>query len=110
MKLDVAKRSNLSGPEIVVAANLRVGLENRFQFRHLVGGQAAVHEGMDGFAQVASRLDHGDGREHDGGDGIERGGRWNPEEILRVRDLLNTTAKAIVDGPVTPRPTQENAQ
>ena len=37
-------------------------------------------------------------------------GRWNPEEILRVRDLLNTTAKAIVDGPVTPRPTQENAQ
>lgn len=25
-------------------------------------------------------------------------GRWNPEEILRVRDLLNDTAKAIVDG------------
>ncbi|MFJ4142385.1 PadR family transcriptional regulator [Pseudomonas sp. NPDC089734] len=26
-------------------------------------------------------------------------GRWNPEEILRVRDLLNETAKSIVDGP-----------
>ncbi|HEX4551844.1 PadR family transcriptional regulator [Pseudomonas sp.] len=26
-------------------------------------------------------------------------GRWSPEEILRVRDLLNDTAKAIVDGP-----------
>ena len=26
-------------------------------------------------------------------------GRWTPEEILRVRDLLNDTAKAIVDGP-----------
>jgi len=26
-------------------------------------------------------------------------GRWSPEEILRVRDLLNNTAKAIVDGP-----------
>lgn len=26
-------------------------------------------------------------------------GRWSPEEILRVRDLLNTTAKAIADGP-----------
>ncbi|MCI3946804.1 hypothetical protein K0038_03878 [Pseudomonas syringae] len=25
-------------------------------------------------------------------------GRWSPEEILRVSDLLNTTAKAIVDG------------
>ncbi|MDE1168029.1 MAG: PadR family transcriptional regulator [Pseudomonas sp.] len=33
-------------------------------------------------------------------------GRWSPEEILRVRDLLNTTAKAIVDGPQT----QEKAQ
>ncbi|KAF0865012.1 PadR family transcriptional regulator [Pseudomonas sp. LD120] len=29
-------------------------------------------------------------------------GRWSPEEILRVRDLLNNTAKAIVDGPVHP--------
>lgn len=26
-------------------------------------------------------------------------GRWSPEEIVRVRDLLNNTAKAIVDGP-----------
>jgi len=26
-------------------------------------------------------------------------GRWSPEEILRVRDLLNSTAQAIVDGP-----------
>jgi len=25
-------------------------------------------------------------------------GRWNPEEIVRVRDLLNDTARAIVDG------------
>ncbi|MBT2338527.1 MULTISPECIES: PadR family transcriptional regulator [Pseudomonas] len=24
--------------------------------------------------------------------------RWNPEEILRIRDLLNDTAKAIIDG------------
>ena len=37
-------------------------------------------------------------------------GRWNPEEVLRVRDLLNSTAKAIVDGTVTARPAQENAQ
>lgn len=29
-------------------------------------------------------------------------GRWSPEEILRVRDLLNDTAKAIVDGPGRP--------
>ena len=29
-------------------------------------------------------------------------GRWTPEEIIRVRDLLNETAKAIVDGPHTP--------
>lgn len=29
-------------------------------------------------------------------------GRWSPQEILRVRDLLNDTAKAIVDGPSTP--------
>ncbi len=35
-------------------------------------------------------------------------GRWNPEEILRVRDLLNNTAKAIVDGPGTPS-SQEKA-
>lgn len=26
-------------------------------------------------------------------------GRWSPEEILRVSELLNSTAKAIVDGP-----------
>jgi DNA-binding PadR family transcriptional regulator len=26
-------------------------------------------------------------------------GRWSPEEILRVRDLLNDTARAIVEGP-----------
>jgi hypothetical protein len=26
-------------------------------------------------------------------------GRWSPEEIIRVRDLLNETAKAVVDGP-----------
>ena len=26
-------------------------------------------------------------------------GRWSAEEIIRVADLLNTTAKAIVDGP-----------
>ena len=25
-------------------------------------------------------------------------GRWSPEEIMRVRDLLNDTAKAIIDG------------
>ena len=34
-------------------------------------------------------------------------GRWSPAEIVRVRDLLNNTAKAIVDGPVT---AQEDAQ
>jgi DNA-binding PadR family transcriptional regulator len=28
--------------------------------------------------------------------------RWSPEEILRIRDLLNDTAKAIVDGPDRP--------
>jgi len=28
-------------------------------------------------------------------------GRWSAEEILRVRDLLNNTAKAIVDGPAS---------
>ncbi|MCU1726198.1 PadR family transcriptional regulator [Pseudomonas sp. 7P_10.2_Bac1] len=37
-------------------------------------------------------------------------GRWNPAEIARVRDLLNSTAKAIVDGPVTAQPAQENAE
>lgn len=26
-------------------------------------------------------------------------GRWTPEEILRVSELLNSTAKAVVDGP-----------
>ena len=26
-------------------------------------------------------------------------GRWSPEEIIRVRDLLNATARAVVDGP-----------
>jgi DNA-binding PadR family transcriptional regulator len=25
-------------------------------------------------------------------------GRWSPEEVIRVRDLLNETAKAVVDG------------
>lgn len=28
--------------------------------------------------------------------------RWSPEEILRIRDLLNDTAKAIIDGPTRP--------
>ncbi|MDO7899588.1 PadR family transcriptional regulator [Pseudomonas citrulli] len=28
--------------------------------------------------------------------------RWNPEEILRIRDLLNETANAIIDGPARP--------
>lgn len=28
-------------------------------------------------------------------------GRWTPEEIIRVRDLLNETAKAVADGPDT---------
>ena len=37
-------------------------------------------------------------------------GRWSPAEILRVRDLLNNTANAIVDGPVTAQPAQENAE
>ena len=31
-------------------------------------------------------------------------GRWNPEEIARVRDLLNDTARAIVDGPQSATP------
>ncbi|QIQ73520.1 Transcriptional regulator YqjI [Pseudomonas coronafaciens] len=34
-------------------------------------------------------------------------GRWSPEEILRVSDLLNTTAKAIVDGPQSASETTE---
>ncbi|MFJ3466675.1 PadR family transcriptional regulator [Pseudomonas sp. NPDC090201] len=28
-------------------------------------------------------------------------GRWTPDEIIRVRDLLNETAKAVVDAPHT---------
>ncbi|NUT87892.1 PadR family transcriptional regulator [Pseudomonas corrugata] len=28
--------------------------------------------------------------------------RWSPEEIQRIRDLLNDTAKAIMDGPARP--------
>ena len=36
-------------------------------------------------------------------------GRWSPEEILRVRDLLNNTAKAIVDGPAV-QAAQEKAE
>lgn len=36
-------------------------------------------------------------------------GRWSPEEILRVRDLLNDTAKAIVDGPAL-QPAPEKAE
>ena len=36
-------------------------------------------------------------------------GRWSPEEILRVRDLLNNTAKAIVDGSAV-QPAQEQAE
>ncbi|MBA1203403.1 PadR family transcriptional regulator [Pseudomonas capeferrum] len=35
-------------------------------------------------------------------------GHWTQEEILRVRDLLNDTAKAIAFGPATP--VQENDQ
>jgi len=36
-------------------------------------------------------------------------GRWSPAEILRVRDLLNDTAKAIVDGPAV-QPVSEKSQ
>ena len=36
-------------------------------------------------------------------------GRWSAEEILRVRDLLNDTAKAIVDGPAV-QPAPEKAE
>ncbi|WP_226503264.1 PadR family transcriptional regulator [Pseudomonas sp. MWU16-30317] len=37
-------------------------------------------------------------------------GRWSAEEIRRVRDLLNTTAQAIVDGPDMNSPAQDSAQ
>jgi DNA-binding PadR family transcriptional regulator len=37
-------------------------------------------------------------------------GRWNPEEIARVRDLLNDTARAIVDGPQNTHPTNPSEQ
>lgn len=37
------------------------------------------------------------------------GGRWNPQEIERVRNLLNETAKAIVAGPAT-SPSQESSE
>lgn len=36
-------------------------------------------------------------------------GRWNPQEIERVRTLLNETAKAIVAGPTT-SPVQEPSE
>lgn len=36
-------------------------------------------------------------------------GRWSPEETLRIRDLLNNTAKAIIDGPDRP-PVSEPSQ
>ncbi|MGC5703193.1 PadR family transcriptional regulator [Pseudomonas sp. NFXW11] len=36
-------------------------------------------------------------------------GRWSAEEILRVRDLLNNTAKAIVDGPARPNSQEPSA-
>ncbi|MCP1457734.1 MULTISPECIES: helix-turn-helix transcriptional regulator [Pseudomonas] len=36
-------------------------------------------------------------------------GHWSPEEIRRVRDLLNDTAKAIIDGPDRP-PVSESSQ
>ncbi|MDG9884984.1 PadR family transcriptional regulator [Pseudomonas putida CSV86] len=36
-------------------------------------------------------------------------GRWNPQEIERVRHLLNETAKAIVAGPLT-SPSQEPSE
>ncbi|WP_287814957.1 PadR family transcriptional regulator, partial [Pseudomonas sp.] len=35
-------------------------------------------------------------------------GRWSPDEIVRVRDLLNSTAKAIVDGPATQHPQEKS--
>jgi len=37
-------------------------------------------------------------------------GRWNPEEITRVRDLLNDTARAIVDGNTHPTPASEPSE
>ncbi len=36
-------------------------------------------------------------------------GRWSPDEIVRVRDLLNSTAKAIADGPAPAYTTQEKS-
>lgn len=36
-------------------------------------------------------------------------GHWSPEEIQRVRDLLNDTAQAIIDGPDRP-PVSESSQ
>ncbi|EIK98211.1 PadR family transcriptional regulator [Pseudomonas sp. M47T1] len=36
-------------------------------------------------------------------------GRWSPDEIVRVSDLLNRTAKAIVDGPANTYPTAEKS-
>ncbi|WP_166358650.1 PadR family transcriptional regulator [Pseudomonas akapageensis] len=37
-------------------------------------------------------------------------GRWSPDEILRVRDLLNDTAKAIVAGPQSPTNAREKPE
>ncbi|MCY1413264.1 Transcriptional regulator YqjI [compost metagenome] len=37
-------------------------------------------------------------------------GRWTPDEIVRVRDLLNDTAKAIVAGPSAPATTSEKPE
>ncbi|MDT8907287.1 PadR family transcriptional regulator [Pseudomonas sp. CCNWLW56] len=36
-------------------------------------------------------------------------GHWSPEETMRVRDLLNATAQAIIDGPGRP-PVAETSQ
>jgi len=36
-------------------------------------------------------------------------GRWSPDEIVRVRDLLNSTANAIADGPTNAYPVQEKS-
>ena len=35
-------------------------------------------------------------------------GHWSPEEIRRVRDLLNDTAQAIIDGPDRPTVSESN--
>lgn len=35
-------------------------------------------------------------------------GHWSPEEIMRVRDLLNNTAQAIIDGPDRPSISESN--